>query len=43
MAAPSNAAIGSFWPAGTTNVAETIRRKARRVRKLFTNPVVFKV
>jgi hypothetical protein len=42
MAALSNAAIGFFWLSSATNVDETIRRIACRVRTLFTNPVVLR-
>jgi len=42
MAALRNAAIGFFRATGATNIAETIRRNACRVRELFTNLGILK-
>jgi hypothetical protein len=42
MAALRNAAIGFLRATGATNIAETIRRNASQVGKLFTKLGIFK-
>jgi hypothetical protein len=42
MAALRNAAIGFFRATGATNIAETVRRNASQVRRLFTKLGILK-